>query len=668
MANDEQLDRKKLNIAFICDPITDCLAGSFLSTLRFAGLLKNRGHKIIFIAAKSPKNPQDNFYQDMKIYRFFSIYLPKSENQFYFSFPTAGKLKKIFKEENIDVIHIIIPTPSAIAAIRAAEYLGLKIVAHSHTQPENIFLHLPKISLVKSLNLYFYKYLSWVYRQTDFIIYPSLFAKKMFDRLNKGIPSAVISNGVDTQKFKKVDPKVFFEKFNLPKTTENILFVGRLHPEKSVDTLIRSIPAIIKNYQNIHIYIVGFGHLEMELRRLVKNLGVSDLVSFFGRIDESDLIMAYNACDIFVLPSLAELEGMVTLEAMACGKPLVIADAENSASKYFVEGNGLLFKPEAPDDLADQILKLLEDKNLRERMGEASLTKSRQYDIQECVAKLENTYYQVLKTEMKEYILPIKNIYYRTNNIMPGRPTLVFVHGLSGSSSAWIKYEKKFAKNYNIITYDLRGHGKTAKFEKYEDYAIKNFAEDLYDITVHLNLKDFTLVSHSFGTLIALEFLVQHQNLVKSAVFLSPNFAIIRRRSARAIKPLLKLARIFDLLPFSADAKRHIDYNKYINTGDWNLRRSLVDIRETGLRAYFYSTSQSYKFNREKFLSEIKIPVLLMHGKKDTIFPVNNSLIMEKKIKNSELILLNNADHIIVLNNFTEVSEAIDNFVRENRL
>jgi glycosyltransferase involved in cell wall biosynthesis/pimeloyl-ACP methyl ester carboxylesterase len=667
MINDEQNGKKKINIAIICDPITDCLAGSFVSTLRFAEILKRQGHKIIFIAARSPKNRHDNYYKDMKIYRFISVYLPKSEGQFYLSFPTAGKLKKIFKKEKIDLIHIIIPSPSAIAAIRAAKYLGLKIIAHSHTQPENLFLHLPKIGLIKKLNGYFYKYLSWLYRQADFIIYPSLFAKEMFGRLNEGIPSAVISNGVDTAKYKKTDPEELFKKFNLPRTTENILFVGRLHPEKSVDTLIKSIPFIINNYRNIHIYIVGFGHLETELRNLSKNLSVSEFITFFGRVDEDDLIMAYTACDIFVLPSLAELEGMVVLEAMASGKPLVIADAENSASKYFVDDNGLLFKPEDPKNLAGQILKLLNDKTLRDRMAAASLGKSREYDINECALKLENSYYRILETEMKEYILPIKNIYYRTNEILPDRPTLIFIHGLSGSSSAWVEYEKKFAGNCNVISYDLLGHGKTVKSKKYQDYEIKNFADDLYSLIKRLDLKDFTLVSHSFGTLIALEFLVEHHDLAKSVVFLSPNFAITRRRSARVIKPLLMLSKIFDLLPFSEKAGGHIDYRKYINTGDWNLRRTIADVSNTCLRPYFYSTRQSYNFNRENFLSEIKIPVLIMHGKKDTIFPIDNSLIMKEKIKNSELILLDNTDHILVLNNFKEVSEAIEKFIKKNK-
>jgi len=82
---------------------------------------------------------------------------------------------------------------------------------------------------------------------------------------------------------------------------------------------------------------------------------------------------------------------------------------------------------------------------------------------------------------MQEYIWEDR-IYYETNEFKPDRLTLVFVHGVSGSSSAWLPYEKIFENKYNILTYDIRGHGKSKKYPNYSDYEIKNFAEDLHDL------------------------------------------------------------------------------------------------------------------------------------------------------------------------------------------
>ena len=199
--------KKKLNIAIVCDPILECTGGSFIATWRFAELLHKKGHKVIFIAARSPKNLVDNKYKDIKIYRFRSLLLPKTEGQFYIAFPTISRLKKILKQEEIDVLHAAIPTPAAVASIKAAKALGIKIVAHSHTQPENILLNLPRILARQRIYKSFYTLLSWIYHHADALVYPTEFARKLLNRLNGDIKNVVISNGVDMDVFKKTDTK-----------------------------------------------------------------------------------------------------------------------------------------------------------------------------------------------------------------------------------------------------------------------------------------------------------------------------------------------------------------------------------------------------------------------------------------------------------------------------
>jgi glycosyltransferase involved in cell wall biosynthesis len=157
------------------------------------------------------------------------------------------------------------------------------------------------------------------------------------------------------------------------------------------------VPHIIKEHPNTHIMLVGAGHLRQKLEKLVHDLKISQHITFLGLVSEEDKVLAYNASDIFVLPSLAELEGMVVLEAMACGKPIIISDAKMSASRFFVDGNGFLFETKNHQDLAQQILKLIADPDLRKKMGEISLEKSKNYDIHKSVDLLEEVYYSALK-------------------------------------------------------------------------------------------------------------------------------------------------------------------------------------------------------------------------------------------------------------------------------
>ncbi|MFA5841878.1 MAG: alpha/beta hydrolase [Candidatus Paceibacterota bacterium] len=267
---------------------------------------------------------------------------------------------------------------------------------------------------------------------------------------------------------------------------------------------------------------------------------------------------------------------------------------------------------------------------------------------------------------MKESFLKERGIYYRINDFEPTRPTLVFVHGLSGSSSAWFPYEKIFQTKYNILSYDLRGHGKSAKPPKYGDYCLDNFADDLACLVASQKIENCVLISHSFGTLISLLFLSKYPNRVRAAVFLSPSFAVSKRKLAKATRPFLSLVNLLRPFPFHPKTGKHIDYSLYPNSGDWNIPRMIADVGNTTLRVYLYCTKQSYGFDQENFLQKINIPVLLIHGKKDTIFPADNSVFMSQKIKGSEIILIPNADHIIALNNVKEITEATRDFVEKN--
>ena len=111
--------------------------------------------------------------------------------------------------------------------------------------------------------------------------------------------------------------------------------------------------------------------------------------------------MAYSCGDIFVLPSLAELEGMAVLESMCCKNPLLIANSKESASVDLVDGNGFLFAPKDPKDLAKKALILLKNEKLRKKMALKSFENSKSYDILKSVDKLEAIYDSVARRDIR---------------------------------------------------------------------------------------------------------------------------------------------------------------------------------------------------------------------------------------------------------------------------
>ncbi|VVB78871.1 2-succinyl-6-hydroxy-2,4-cyclohexadiene-1-carboxylate synthase [uncultured archaeon] len=263
---------------------------------------------------------------------------------------------------------------------------------------------------------------------------------------------------------------------------------------------------------------------------------------------------------------------------------------------------------------------------------------------------------------MKEFYLPGKEkIYYRKNDFDPKRKNVIFIHGFCGSSSVWIPYEKKFENKYNLLSIDLRGHGESFHPKDLNDYSIEKLSSDLYSIIKKEKLSNVILVAYSSGGLIAIDFIKEHKNIVKSMILISAD-AAPKKDLTKVIVPFISICPIINYFPQLKKNSRHVDYSKYIHTPEFNLKRMAEEVINIGLRSYLFSLKQLYDFDIEYFLPSIKAPVLILHGKKDNTFSVEASIRMNKLIKNSKLIIYKDYDHVI-LNNFENISSTFQKFI-----
>jgi phosphatidyl-myo-inositol dimannoside synthase len=163
-----------------------------------------------------------------------------------------------------------------------------------------------------------------------------------------------------------------------PEGSLALLTVGRLstaEPGKGVDLVIRALPRLVRSFPNLYYVVVGGGDAQPVLRRLAEEAGVGDRLFFCGERPIGSLRGYYGAADIFVMPSRQEGFGIVYLEAMAVGKP-VVAAACGGATDVVCEGeNGFLVDVGDADALVDRLARLLADKDLRRRMGDAGRRK-----------------------------------------------------------------------------------------------------------------------------------------------------------------------------------------------------------------------------------------------------------------------------------------------------
>ena len=185
----------------------------------------------------------------------------------------------------------------------------------------------------------------------------------------------VIPLGIDLQPFQEArseEVELLREKHQPPL----LLFVGLLRYYKGLGYLLEAMRDL-----NATLLVVGSGPMEEEWKAMSTQLGLDERVLFAGRVDDDRLPVYYQACDLFVLPGShrSEAFGVVQVEAMACGKPVVSTELGTGTSYANLDGQtGLVVRPRDPEALATAINRLLADQQLRAEMGERARQRAQQ--------------------------------------------------------------------------------------------------------------------------------------------------------------------------------------------------------------------------------------------------------------------------------------------------
>lgn len=265
---------------------------------------------------------------------------------------------------------------------------------------------------------------------------------------------------------------------------------------------------------------------------------------------------------------------------------------------------------------------------------------------------------------MQDFIFSDQGIAYRTNHAETSRPTVVFIHGLSGSLSAWLPYEHLFQNEYNLVTLDLRGHGLSRKYARYTDYSVERSAKDVTHLLEHLGVRSCILVAHSYGALIAHQIVLSKPHLVTKLVLVGPTVFLSESLWRSIMGSVVRaVAFAYTLLPYFPTKGGRTHYERFAYTADWDPRRIIPDLYHTGLRAYFFCLAQTFKGSKNTTWSSITLPTRILHGTRDTYVPLRNSARLAGEIKGATLITLKGANHIAVLNNVGEIAHEIRSFV-----
>jgi D-inositol-3-phosphate glycosyltransferase len=220
---------------------------------------------------------------------------------------------------------------------------------------------------------------------------------------------SVIPPGVDTTHFYPIDRDEAVEFVGAPEDKDMLLFVGRIQPLKGIDTLLKAVARLaekgVLGRHPICLAVLGGELAESEddrsaemarLQAMRESLGLDDIVTFLGRRDQDTLQYYYSAAKVVVVPSHYESFGLVALEAMACGTPVVASETGGLA--FLVRDGETGFHVPAADAeaLADRLLRLLDDELLHSRMSQQAAAYAKSYDWSIIADKIIRLYEGVL--------------------------------------------------------------------------------------------------------------------------------------------------------------------------------------------------------------------------------------------------------------------------------
>lgn len=372
--------------------------GGAVAEHNLALTLAARGHDVHIIAPSDEYKDKKEPDKGTTIHRVASVTTPLLRNKHRFAWLPYKKVEEIIRTIQPDVIHIHNPFPIGKAALKAAKKFGVPIVATNHWLPENMTTFMAKARFMNSINLlvkWNWKFINNFHNKCNFTTAPTQTAIDLMVKNGLKGKYKPVSNGVNMTVFRPdIDSTPLKKRLNLP-DKPTALYTGRLSGEKFVDVFVRAIPLVLEKV-DAHFIIGGNGRERPNLIALAHSLGLEDKTTFTGFLADEEFPLVYNCADIFVMPSICELQSITTLEALASALPAIAANKYALPELVHHGENGYLFEPFNHRQLADYLIELFLDEKKRKKMGEKGLEIVRQHSLENAVSDYENVYHSVI--------------------------------------------------------------------------------------------------------------------------------------------------------------------------------------------------------------------------------------------------------------------------------
>ncbi|MES2094215.1 MAG: glycosyltransferase [Actinomycetota bacterium] len=381
--------KRRLRILIGADTFPPDVNGAANFGSRLAAGLTERGH-VVHVEAPAFNSKHGTFLEkhdgaEFVVHRLFSLrWYPHDWLRFVMPWRSQANASRILDEFRPDVVHIQSHIVVGRGLARQAAKRGIRVIGTNHFMPENMIDHtrLPHFARRWAIRAAWRDAAS-TFAYCEAVTSPSRKAADFLEAETNLEHVHAISCGIDAA--------LYTPSFE-PRTENRVIFVGRVSGEKHLDVLMRAIAQIDRSL-DVQLEIVGGGDQANQLKQMTRELGIDNRVTFTGYVTDEQLRAALTNSTVFVMPSIAELQSIATMEAMASGLPIVAANAMALPHLVHEGENGYLFEPGNARDLADKLSRVLRlsDAELR-RMKEASLRYIAAHDIQRTLSIFEQLY------------------------------------------------------------------------------------------------------------------------------------------------------------------------------------------------------------------------------------------------------------------------------------
>jgi 1,2-diacylglycerol 3-alpha-glucosyltransferase len=360
-----------MRIGFFTDTFLPQANGVVTSLLSFGPELAKRGHEVSVFCPKS--NVKE--FKGMTVFSYPAVTF-RGYPEFKIAVPQGRD-----RAPKLDIVHTHSPFTMGFFGWRVAKLQNIPRVSTFHTLLSEYAGYVSKLGKI------ILKPVTWEFCRTFYnrhrkLIAPSMTLKKILQDHKIRKPIETIPNGIDTNFFHPSDKNTARKKLEI-EGEKIFLSLGRIGHEKSIDVMIRA----FKNL-DAKLVIVGRGPAKQKLEKMTRKLDLQNKVIFEGFVPEKLKHLYYSAADALVIASEFETQGLVVVEAMACGTP-VIGVNSGAIPEMISDGkNGYLFKPGNVEELTEKIEKL----EPSEQMKKNAIKTSKNYSIEKCTTKLEKFY------------------------------------------------------------------------------------------------------------------------------------------------------------------------------------------------------------------------------------------------------------------------------------